>query len=198
MMNNTFDKFIEKLKSLYKERLVSVIVYGSCAEEECSAVCPDINSIVIIDKLEAADLETLQPLLKDWVKTKSPVPLFMDREEWFNSTDVYPIEYSDIKARYRIVYGEDIVEPIVLDHKNLRHQCEYELKSLLIKLRQSYVIKHDLKGLVKSGSKTLKALLRAVSLLTKEPVPVRNQNETIKELIDNVLYLLKYVDKLEE
>lgn len=196
MMNNTFDKLIEKLKKAYGQRLVSVLVYGSCAEEKCSIVCPDINSIVIIDKLEAADLEALQPLLKDWAKTKSPVPLFMDREEWFNSTDVYPIEYSDIKARYRIVYGEDIVAPIALDNNNLRHQCEYELKSLLIKLRQNYVIKNDLKGLVKSGSKTLKALLKAVSLLTNKPAPAM-KNDTITDLIDNVSYLLKYVDKLD-
>lgn len=161
----------EKLKTVFGKRLVSVILYGSCAKDECENEFSDINVIVVIDNLLAADLKNANPILNDFIKTKNPLPLFMDKEEWFDSCDVYPIEYSDIKDRYKILYGEDIVEPLVLEKKNLRLQCEHETKNLLIKLRQNYLAKSkDLKALealLKTSSKSFFALFRAILRLTE-------------------------------
>lgn len=161
----------EKLKTVFDKRLVSVILYGSCAIDKCENEFSDINVIVVIDNLLAADLKNANPILNDFIKTKNPLPLFMDKGEWFDSCDVYPIEYSDIKDRYKILYGEDIVEPLVLEKKNLRLQCEHETKNLLIKLRQNYLAKSkDLKALealLKTSSKSFFALFRAILRLTE-------------------------------
>lgn len=235
-MNKILNNLIENLKELYKERLVSVLLYGSCAVDECDTVKPDINSIVIIENMTGDDLEKAHSALKNWNKTGSPLPLFMDRDEWFNSLDVYPIEYSDIKERHKILYGEDIVASIKIEHKNLRHQCEYEVKNLLISLRQSYMAKCSdskiMESLIKSSSKSFMALFRSILRLSNASVPHKHEevirlmaekvainkemflkilnfrkdskvlnkkeyNEVIKQLIDSVNLILKYVDKLE-
>lgn len=166
---------IEKLQEIYKEKLTSVILYGSCAVNECENEFSDINMIVIIDNLIASDLKKAYPAFKDFIKTKNPLPLFMDKAEWFRSCDVYPIEYSDIKDRYKILYGEDVVRSLVLEKTNLRLQCEHETKNLLIKLRQNYLAKsNDLKAigeLIKTSSKSFFALFRAILRLTNEDVP---------------------------
>lgn len=176
-MENKFKttaNLITNLKEVFGERLVSVILYGSCAGDECENKFSDINLIVVIDNLLAVDLKNANSALKDFLKTKNPLPLFMDKEEWFNSCDVYPIEYSDIKDRYRILEGEDIVKPLVLEKKNLRLQSEHETKNLLIKLRQNYLVKNtDLKAietLLKTCSKSFFALFRAVLRLTETQV----------------------------
>ena len=182
---------IYKLKEVYNEKLVSVILYGSCASNECENDFSDINTIVVIDNLTAIDLKNANPALKDFMKTKNPLPLFMDKDEWFNSCDVYPIEYSDIKARYKILYGDDIVEPLVLEKKNLRLQCEHETKNLLIKLRQNYLAQsNDLKAieaLLKKSSKSFFALFRAILRLTEEKVAF-NHKEDINLLAEKIKF----------
>lgn len=186
---------IEKLKEVYKEKLVSVILYGSCASNECENEFSDINTIVILNNLTAIDLKNAAPALKDFLKTKNPIPLFMDKDEWFNSCDVYPIEYSDIKVRYSILYGEDVVAPLVLEKKNLRLQCEHETKNLLIKLRQNYLLKsNDLKAieeLIKTSSKSFFALFRAVLRLTNENIPLGHKE--VIEMLAGVVNIDKEV-----
>lgn len=191
-MENKFKttaNLITNLKETFNERLVSVILYGSCAGDECENKFSDINLIVVVDNLLAVDLKNANSALKEFLKTKNPLPLFMGKEEWFNSCDVYPIEYSDIKDRYRILEGEDIVKPLVLEKKNLRLQCEHETKNLLIKLRQNYLVKNsDLKAietLLKTCSKSFFALFRAVLRLTETQVSFSHK-EAIEILAEKV------------
>lgn len=180
---------IQNLKEVFNEKLVSVILYGSCAGDECENDFSDINTIVVLENLLATDLKKANSALKEFMKTKNPLPLFMDKDEWFNSCDVYPIEYSDIKDRYKILYGEDVVKPLVLEKTNLRLQCEHETKNLLIKLRQNYLAQsNDLKSveaLLKTSSKSFFALFRAVLRLTEDKSSF-SHNENISLLAQKV------------
>lgn len=180
---------IDNLKEVFQEKLISVILYGSCAGNECENEFSDINTIVVIDNLLATDLKKANAVLGEFMKTKHPLPLFMDKEEWANSCDVYPIEYSDIKERYSILYGEDLVKPLVLEKSNLRLQCEHETKNLLIKLRQNYLAKcNDLKAieeLLKKSSKSFFALFRAILRLTEANVSF-DHKEAIEKLSEKV------------
>lgn len=180
---------VQNLKEIYNEKLVSIVLYGSCASNACENDFSDINIIVVINNLLAIDLKKANSALKDFMKTKNPLPLFMDKDEWFNSCDVYPIEYSDIKDRYAILYGEDIVKPLILEKTNLRLQCEHEVKNLLIKLRQNYLAQSDdlksIEVLLKKSSKSFFALFRAILRLTEEKVSFDHE-EVINSLYEKV------------
>lgn len=182
-------ELITNLKEVFEEKLVSVILYGSCAGDVCENKFSDINTIVVIDNLQATDLKKANSALQEFIKTKNPLPLFMDKDEWFNSCDVYPIEYSDIKERHTILYGEDIVKPLVLEKTNLRLQCEHETKNLLIKLRQNYLLQSNsaeaIESLLKTVSKSFFALFRAILRLTEEKVSF-DHRETINSLAQKV------------
>lgn len=171
----TIGNLIENLKDTFGEKLTSVILYGSCADNACENNFSDINLIVVIENLLAVDLKNAATSLKDFKKTKNPLPLFMDKDEWFNSCDVYPIEYLDIKERFSILYGEDIVTPLAVEKSNLRLQCEHEIKNLLIKLRQNYLAKNNdykaIEELLKKSSKSFFALFRAILRLTQDNIP---------------------------
>lgn len=187
--NKITNLLVENLKDTFNEKLSSVILYGSCATDNCDNKFSDINVIVLIENLNANDLKNSHKIINKWIKTKNPIPLFMDKEEWFNSTDVYPIEYSDIKERYRILYGEDIVATVTVDINNLRLQCELEVKNLLIKLRQTYLASSSnnraIEALIKNSSKSFLAIFRAILRLTNKTVP-HNHNEVVDMLSETV------------
>lgn len=186
---NIIGNLTQNLKDTFNEKLISVILYGSCAGSACENNFSDINLIVVIDNLLATDLKKANSALKDFMKTKNPLPLFMGKDEWFNSCDVYPIEYSDIKERYSILYGEDIVKPLILQKTNLRLQCEHEVKNLLIKLRQNYVAQSTnlkaIEELLKKSSKSFFALFRAILRLTQDNVSFEHA-EVIDSLSEKV------------
>jgi len=185
----TIGNLTQNLKDTFGEKLTSIILYGSCAGSACENNFSDINLIVVVENLLAIDLKNAADALKDFRKTKNPLPLFMDKEEWFNSCDVYPIEYLDIKERYSILYGEDIVKPLVMEKTNLRLQCEHEVKNLLIKLRQNYLAQSTnlkaIEELLKKSSKSFFALFRAILRLTQDNVPFEHA-EVIDSLAEKV------------
>ena len=147
----------------------------------------------------------------------------MGRIEWFASGDVYPMEYSDIKDRHKILYGEDVVSDLKIDKCHLRLQCESETKNLLIRLRQGYVAnssdKKAINELIQNSKKSLLAIFKAILRLTSDEKVPGDKNEVIKrastitgfdseifdlkdngliiqKLIDSIYDVLKYVDKI--
>lgn len=174
-MEKFLNKFVENLKEKFEERLSSVFLYGSCAVEDCSTTFSDINLMVIVKDLCAQDLKLAHDFTKKYTKEAKYLPVFMDREEWLNSCDVYSMEYSDIKERHKLIYGENLIDGLNVEKKYLRLQCEMEVKSLLIRLRQSYLAKSDdvnsIKNIIKASMKTFLVIFRTVLRLSEEQVP---------------------------
>ncbi len=187
--NEILNNFVEELKKTYTQKLFSVVVYGSCADNLCENKYSDINCIVLINNLDAEDLKQSNNIIKNWKKDNDNLPIFMDKEEWFNSADVYPIEYSDIKDRYRIVFGEDVVATLQLTNSNLRLMCEHEIKNILIKLRQYYLANSskldNAEKVALSATKSLIAVFRAVLKIHNDRVP-HQAEEVIDLLAENI------------
>jgi len=169
------DKFIESLKENLGENLISIIAFGSMANVENAK--NNLNLMIVTSKLTAENLYNISKPVQKWIKGKNPVPVFMNIEEWYSSFDVYAIEYSDIKANHKILYGEDLVKNIIINKHDLRLQCESELKSLLLKYKNNFVvnIKSDkhMKFTLSQVIKTLLIIFRSILRLYDMEVPYR-------------------------
>ena len=90
------------------------------------------------------------------------------------------MEFLDLKLIHKTIHGQDLLSGIQIIPSNLRLQCERELKTKLIQLRQGYISSLGKKELltamlVRSFTGSM-ALFRAiVSLLGKEPPIPRQQ-----------------------
>lgn len=188
-MEKILNKFINDLKETFKERLSSVFLYGSYALDYNPGKAADINIMVIIKDLHAQDLKLAHKFSTAFVKINNSIPIFMDEEEWFNSCDVYAIEYSDIKARNKILYGQDLIQGLKIDKKDLRLQCEREVKNLLIRLRQTYLAKNSdknvMKNLIKTSSKTFVAAFRTILTLLGQDYP-NNNKDVVKAFAEKI------------
>ena len=74
-----------------------------------------------------------------WRKKKVATPLFMTKSYIESSLDSFPIEFINIKNKYVLVYGEDILKDITFDANHLRLQCEREIKGKLLLLREGFL-----------------------------------------------------------
>jgi len=130
--------FTEQLKLRLKNNLKSVILYGSLASGQHSRRHSDINILVL---LYTVDLESLRniALIKRNLRFRKIMPLAFDENYIKNSTDTFPIEFLDMREKHIVLWGEDCLKDIRIETANLRHQCEWELKSKIIKMQQFYI-----------------------------------------------------------
>ena len=181
------EKFIDNLKNILQERLISVFMYGSKVKYSQELVKTDMNVMVIVKNLSGSDIRACSEIINKWMKAKNPIPVFMDREEWFHSSDVYAMEYADIKAEHRILYGEDLISDLNVDPDNIRFQCEQETKNLLMRFRQFYLENaHSPKRLKDSFvplAKTCNAIFKAILRVKFTDIPSEKE-DIIKKLAE--------------
>lgn len=132
--------YISKLIDIYATNLKSIMVYGSAAQKE-DFVHGDsnINLLVIFNELTLLDLKKGAKLVSIGKRQKRIIPLFLTLQHINTSSDVFPIEFMEMKENHVLIYGDEVFDSIVICSENVRLQCESTLKGQIIKLRQGYL-----------------------------------------------------------
>jgi len=176
--------FLEDLRKDY-DGLHSVHVVGSAVTDDYDPDVSDINTVVVLKEMDLAFLDHVAPLGKKYRKKGIAPPLIMTPQYIEDSRDVFPLEFLNFKLVHRTVFGPDVFADIIIEKDDLRRQCEREIKSKLIWLRQNYISSMGQKNLLLenvSGSITgFIPLFRGIlSLMGKEP-PV-GSNDIVRAL----------------
>ena len=151
----TLKKFTERLRVIYGSCLISVVLYGSAARGEFGGRGSDINLLIVLADTSLANLARARGLIRSGPFRKIH-PVFFNEDEIAASLDVFPIEFLDIKDNGRILYGKDIFKGASVDTRNLRYQCELEIRSRLTMIRSQYLFLSDI-------SDTEKLLFRSLT-----------------------------------
>lgn len=178
-IKNLLDNFIKQLKGIYENELVSIILYGSAASGEFVDRHSDLNLLIVLEDADLPVLAKASGLLNR--RNFKPIrPLFFTEEYIRNSSDVFPIEFFDMKENYCVLWGKDVLEDISIDAKNLRFQCEQELKGKLLNLRQLY-LRHNkdkmlLKNILFKSFTSILHILRNVIRIKAKHAPYLKQD----------------------
>ena len=176
-MQNQFAAFIDDLRATHGSNLASVILYGSAASGDFVKKRSDYNILIALHKIAPADLRNAHASIREWHKMGHPVPIYFTVSELQNAADVFPIEFHQMEAARKVLYGKDVLENVTISDKFLRHQVEYELRSKLMLLRRQYIPASEsvdgLKALMSQSLASFAALFRAVLLLSGIEAPTK-------------------------
>ncbi len=131
--------FAEDILRGYDRGVHSFHLVGSAITPDYNEKRSDINSVVVLKEMDLGFLRFVAPLGRKHRKKAIAAPLIMTPEYISKSLDVFPIEFLDFKLIHKTVLGEDIFSELEIQKRHLRIQCERELKSKLIWLRQGYI-----------------------------------------------------------
>jgi hypothetical protein len=181
--------FLDEILNKYREKIHSIHVTGSAVTDDFDEKVSDVNSIFILKEMDLKFLELIAPLGKKYGKHKVAAPLIMTPDYIKTSLDVFPIEFLNFKLIHSTVFGEDILENLEIDSMDLRHQCERELKTKLILLRQGYISSQGNRKLLTEGFVNSITgyipLFRGIIVLSGKEPPA-GQSEVIKALSNAV------------
>ncbi|MDP3917208.1 MAG: hypothetical protein Q8Q42_02875 [Nanoarchaeota archaeon] len=162
---------ITEIQKIFGANLVCVAEYGK-----------DQQYVIVLEKITAQTLNESKSLLQNYFKKIKKFPLLLTHEELKDGLDVFPLEFLNIKLNHKILYGKDIFKNLKFEEKHVRRELEYEFRSKLISLRQSYlVVKSDkeLKLIVEKSIPTLLPMLNGLLFLKNKTIP-----DNITEILD--------------
>ncbi len=138
------EQFVGRLQHAAGANLQSVVLYGSAARGDFNEQYSDVNLLVLLEDTRGAALDQIATVLDWWTKKlhRRP-PLVQSEEELRTSADVFAIETLDVKACHRILFGRDLLESIDIPMNLHRVQLEHELRTVLLKLRQQYLLARE-------------------------------------------------------
>lgn len=168
-MREHFAAFIDDLRATHGKNLRAVILYGSAAAGDFVPKTSDYNILIALETIGPADLRNAHAAMREWHKMGHSIPVYFTVSELKNAADVFPIEFSQMEAARKVLFGTDVLANLEFSDQNLRHQTEYELRSKLILLRRQYIPASasvdGLKRLMAESLSSFAALFRAVLIL---------------------------------
>lgn len=170
----TITPMLEDLLGEHAANIHSFHLVGSAVIPDYNEKLSDINSVLVLKTMDLRVLVFLAPLGKRYGKKRIAAPLVMTPEYIETSLDAFPVEFLDFKLIHKTVYGHDLLQGLRITMPNLRLQCEREIKTKLIGLRQGYVSslgkKEEIAAVLVRSFTGSMALFRAIiTLLGKEP-----------------------------
>jgi predicted nucleotidyltransferase len=139
-VNNDLNELVSKMRETAGDNLVSVVLYGSAADGEFHSGYSDLNLLCVLRDTSFAALAKISPVTEWWRKRKHQPPLVLTAEELRTTADVFSIEFTDMKQRYRILFGEDVLRDLNVPMHFHRSQVEYEIREKLFLLRQHVLL----------------------------------------------------------
>ena len=133
-------EFVEKIRAAAADNLLSVVLYGSAADGEFHPEYSDLNLLCLVREASFPALTKIAGVVSWWRGKRHHPPLVLTSQELIASADVFSIEFSDMKHRYRVLFGSDLLRDLPIPMTHHREQLEYELREKLFLLRQHLML----------------------------------------------------------
>lgn len=182
-------KYLKQFINLHGDNIVSIFVYGSAAGNNYILKKSDVNLGIILKKLEFSDLKKSLKLIQWGMNKRIAAPLMLTIKHMQSSTDVFPVEFLEMKDSCCLLYGQDIIKDLPLEESNLRLQCEQQLKGRLVRIRQAFLEvglrKKGMDALLKESLNSLFPIFRGLLRLKTTEMPPTNKEKIINHLAEN-------------
>ena len=178
MAQMTLEELVRQLTLVHGAGLRCVALYGSTVRGEQIARTPNLNVLVLVDTIDMEHLKREASVARAWREAGHPPPLTLTMTEWRTSSDIFPMEYADILAHYRVLHGALPAERPTVRREDLRLQLEHETLSKLFRLRHAVLSsggeQRALLEMIESSASSIMALLRATLRLAGEEPPAES------------------------
>jgi predicted nucleotidyltransferase len=174
-LTNKINQFIDRIKLIFNEKLVSIIFYGSIVSGAHQQKTSDYNVLIIVDAMRIHELHRISKDLSKWILKYRFSPLIFTTEQLGMLSRVFPIEFFDLQEQYQVVYGSDVLKSISLSIEDLKRQLIYEWNQKIIQIRSRVLIlgthPQELKKILFSSSNSALVLIQATLRIFQKSIP---------------------------
>lgn len=133
------DDFVQEAQNAFGPDLQAVILFGSAAEGRLRPMS-DVNLMLVLAHCDPARIDAFRGALRTCHAAIRANVMFLLREELPLAARLFAVKFNDIKARHRLLWGEDPFPALEIDHAELRRRTREVLLNLAIRLRERYAM----------------------------------------------------------
>jgi hypothetical protein len=157
---------VERLEARLGDNLKSLSVVGSSLTQDFEPKVSDVNTVVLLDVYDIPTLSAVALLAPGLSRYKISPPLLLTGFYIQRSCDVFGVEFLDFQLVHETILGDDPFAPLHFDKRDVRLQCERELKAMMVRLRQGFIAsagdQRRVRDILIATAKALGPLLRAM------------------------------------
>lgn len=172
------------LRELGGGNLLSLVAFGGWLDGDPFYAGTPARTVAVLERIDLDLLDRLARCGERLGRQRLAAPLIMTVPYIQASRDAFPLELLEIREQHTAVVGEDPFVGLELARRDLRLQCERELKGELIQLRQGllaaagrYALLHTL--CQASAARVLRVLRGVLVLAGMHPLP-RHSRELVE------------------
>ena len=135
-MHQPIEQYAAQVRALAGENGLALTLFGEIATGTFDLNKNTVRNVLV---LNTVDLEVLRLLAQSGAKlgkARISAPLIMTPAYINASLDAFPLEMIEIHQSNMTLFGEDYFNALSFNEGHIRLQCERELKSILIGMRQ--------------------------------------------------------------
>ncbi|MDW8297014.1 MAG: hypothetical protein RMJ97_09035 [Raineya sp.] len=132
--------FAQQIEVIARDNLLAMYLYGSVTHKVFSNLNAQINLLIVLKNAKVENIENISQAVSKAKKAFNLEPTIITKEEVKTSADVFPIEFTDMKVKNTLIWGEDVFKNVQISMEDLRLACELELKKRLFHLRSFFVL----------------------------------------------------------
>ncbi len=136
-MREPIQRFAARIQDLAGANAQSLTLIGEIVTPQFDDRRHKARSVLVVNTV---DLNMLRELSKEgarWGKSHIAAPLIMTLDYIRASQDSFPLEFLEIRQFHQVLFGPDPFNDLKLEDVHIRLQCEREMKTILLGLRQS-------------------------------------------------------------
>ncbi len=179
--------YCEDLIMQHGTDILSIAVYGSAISSNFVPKISNVNILCIYKHINLDTLKSSLKIVKSGRKKNIVAPLFLTMEYIKSSLDTFPMEFLDIIDNHRVVFGDDLLSDLKVPMENLRLQCEQQIKSQILRLRQAFLENGTrqkvLKSIICETFNNMFPIFKSLLRLKKESIP-NTYDEIIAKMND--------------
>lgn len=131
--------FIEETLATAGKHLTSATIVGSAATSDFRPGLSDINSVLVLDRIEMAFLGQISRMGRAHGKRGVDAPILMTPEYIDRSRDAFPLAFLAFRQNHVTIYGADPFKDLTFEKGDVRLAVEKELKGLVMNMRRGYL-----------------------------------------------------------
>ncbi len=175
LRRDAFGDFARALQSMAGDELIGLGAFGGWVVADPLYAQMPARSVAVLRDVTLKWADRFGQEGETFGARGVAAPLLMSPEYIAASLDVFPLELLEIRHQLAHVVGEDHFSELVFEPRDIRLQCERELKSELIQIRQGVLAAAGRRGpltpLVAGCAERTIRILRGLLVLRKAHVP---------------------------
>ena len=130
--------FISAINVAYSTDLVSVVLYGSAAEDKLTSTS-DVNLLVVLRSFSRDQTDRIRDTFLAAQAAINLQAMFLLEDEISSASELFAQKFADILRRHRVILGQDPFSGIKIDRNDKIFRLKQVLLNLALRLRAGYV-----------------------------------------------------------